>query len=242
MRHPFGSLPGTMRRLSGPLGGAHALDLRQQAATLRGRHPLRAQLPGIGQLAPHSAAFGQLVEAGLLAQPVPVRALAATPRGHPSGRCRALRFHSDRIPRFRQGNRSNGPCRPAIRREIADGGCDERQKSQTSQKEAGAPARSECARARRCRGQRGARRPGSACRHAGGWKSREPRCRSGKGALGGGWRACSRGRGRAGRDPTSPTAAEGQRVRRRHRRRASGNAGRRNRQGRNRDPEGRRRT
>src|SRR5205809_57851 len=61
--------------------------------------------------------------------------LAATPRGRPLGRCRALWFHSDQIPDLRQDNRSNGPYRLQIRREIGDGGIDERQKSATGQKE-----------------------------------------------------------------------------------------------------------
>jgi hypothetical protein len=58
MRHPLGPLPGATRRLSGPIGGAQALVLRQEGATPRRRHPLRAELPGIGQLAPHSAVLG----------------------------------------------------------------------------------------------------------------------------------------------------------------------------------------
>jgi hypothetical protein len=126
-----------MRRLSGPVGGAQALVLRQEGATPRRRQPLRAELASIGQLALHSAALGQLVEAGLLAQSTPMLTLAATPRGRLPGRCRALWSHSARIPRFRQGNRSNGSHRPEIRREIADGGIDERQKGQAGKKEAG---------------------------------------------------------------------------------------------------------
>jgi hypothetical protein len=74
------------RRLSGPLGGSQALGLGQVATTLRRRHQPRASLPGIGQLALHSATLGQLVEVGLLAKPMPMLTLAAIPRGSLSGR------------------------------------------------------------------------------------------------------------------------------------------------------------
>jgi hypothetical protein len=47
---------------------------------------LRASLPGTGQLAPDSATFGQLVEAGLLAKPLRMVALPPIPRGRRSGR------------------------------------------------------------------------------------------------------------------------------------------------------------
>jgi len=73
------------RRLSGSLGGAHALDLRQEAVAPRTGNPVRASLPGIGQVAPHPATLGQLVEAGLLAKPMPVLALAAISCGRLSG-------------------------------------------------------------------------------------------------------------------------------------------------------------
>jgi len=81
-----GALLGMARRLTRPLGGSQTLDLRQQAVAPRTGNPVRASLPRIGQLAPHSATFGQLVEAGLLAKPVRMVALPPIPRGRGSGR------------------------------------------------------------------------------------------------------------------------------------------------------------
>jgi hypothetical protein len=74
------------RRLPGPLGRSQALDLRQESIAPRARHPPRASHPGAGQLASHSATFGQLVEAGLLAKPARMVALPPIPRGRRSGR------------------------------------------------------------------------------------------------------------------------------------------------------------
>jgi hypothetical protein len=80
IRGLHGALLGMARRLSRPLGRSQALHLRQEAVAPRTRHPLRASLPRVGQLAPRPTALGQLLEAGLLAQPVPMLALATIPR------------------------------------------------------------------------------------------------------------------------------------------------------------------
>lgn len=83
--HLFCALPGLARRRPGQLGSVQALLFRQAGTTLRRRNLLRAVLPSFIQLAPRPATLGELMQAGLLAEPVPMLALAAVPRSRPLG-------------------------------------------------------------------------------------------------------------------------------------------------------------